>query len=311
LVIAEFMKKMILLSCWCLLTSILVHAQGSTNNADVFNNKNWKAFIAIALSPTDHDAKAPVVQKWQSPIRYKIYGTTNNAGNDKKIAEYIELTFRKLAPLTGLDISSTEDDEQVNLFLLIGRPEEISNMTLPPGIKSFSLDRTESHCHYTASKNSYMRMLTYINPDDSTLLKNKKDDDQPNQMAERWNAAAAPPADNETGNMRVILINNRTNGRPTIVVAGKAGNGSRSQNDNRRLQRLWCEVRLMLMKSLGFNGVIDDSSSLFTNHFSQRLASQKIISADERIIKGLYNPSVKPGMTAQEVYAVSGNLFVK
>lgn len=302
------MKKIILLFCCCLLCPFLLHAQNSsTANGAISNNKNWQAFTSIALSPTDHDGQVPVIRKWQSPIHYKIYGTTNNAENDKKIAEYIALTFRKLTPLTGLDISSTEDDNQVNIFLLIGRPEEVSGMTLPKAAPRFSPDSAESHCYYTTAKNSYVRMLTYINPDDSTLIKYRK---KSNPAIEHINAAV-PPSEDESANMQAILTNNSTNGRRLMVVAGKGRNISNAAKQQHKLQNLWCEVRLMLMKSLGFNGVTDDLSSLFTNNFSQRLASQKVITSDAVIIKALYNPAVKPGMTEQEVYTVIGSSFVK
>lgn len=288
------MKKVLILS-WLIGHSLLLHAQITPDD------KNWKEFVSIALASSSPGEQAPVVRKWQQPIRYKIYGTSNNADNDKKIGKYVQQLFQKLAPLTGLDISNAKDDSQVNLCLLIGRSTEISDITLPQVAQSFSIESEDSHCYYTSAENGYTQMLTYINPDDSTFLKHLKN-------------GSHAVNDNHT---IVVMRSMNGNGTFTGQTNGQSERIDVSWQENslaqqaNKLQRLWCEMRLMLMKSMGFNGVTDDPSSLFTNLFSQRLASQKIIPSDARIIKALYNPAVKPGMTEQQVYSVAGNLFAK
>lgn len=297
------MKKVLILS-WLIGHSLLLHAQITPDD------KNWKEFVSIALASSSPGEQAPVVRKWQQPIRYKIYGTSNNADNDKKIGKYVQQLFQKLAPLTGLDISNAKDDSQVNLCLLIGRSTEVSDMTLPQAAQSFSIESEDSHCYYTSAENGYTQMLTYINPDDTTLLKHKKtDNSRMDELVEHLNDTGTQEI--IRGSSGSVISVNQSNGQPKMVIAYHQPNASKADIQQNRLQKLWCEMRLMLMKSMGFNGVTDDSSSLFTNRLSQRLASQKIIPSDARIIKALYNPAVKPGMTEQQVYSVAGNLFAK
>ena len=59
-----------------------------------------------------------LIHKWVTPIKYKIYGDA-----DKYILKEIDSTFSQIQRLTKLDISKTDNDDEVNYIIVVGKNE--------------------------------------------------------------------------------------------------------------------------------------------------------------------------------------------
>lgn len=73
-----------------------------------------------------------VIVKWVMPIRYRIYGDTC-----QYIKKEIDSTFSQIKRLTNLDIKKTDDDDEVNFLIVVGR-EEASLNKLSEGIVKYA-----------------------------------------------------------------------------------------------------------------------------------------------------------------------------
>lgn len=298
-----------------ILTETPANAKAATAQPDkesstaIPDNKDWKQFVSVALMPGNALNTGRVVRKWEQPIRYKIYGTYGNTGYDQNIADNIAQTFKKLEPLTGLSITNTETDSEVNLFIVIGRPAAFASI-LPPEAMPYFNKSPANTCYYTAAANGFTRMVVCVNAGHALLTADK--DRRQQDMVQNQGALNGPEAiivpDHLSGDHAEMPAGGMLGG--VMIMPGKHLNQPASNlTDTRQLQELWCEVRLMLMKSLGFSGVIDDASSLFCDYYTQWLPRHNIAPADVRIIKTLYSLGVKSGMNEQETYQVVKEMF--
>lgn len=59
-----------------------------------------------------------LIHKWVTPIKYKVYGDADNY-----ILKEIDSTFSQVKRLTKLDITKTENDDEVNYIIVVGKNE--------------------------------------------------------------------------------------------------------------------------------------------------------------------------------------------
>lgn len=253
------------------------------------DNQWWSEFKKIVFMPNNTADTQKVVRKWQQPIRYKIYGAFNNKDYHKIINGNIKRMLEKLAPLTGCAITQTNTDSLANLLIVIGQPDEFADIIPPDALRYFNIGYTNS-CYYAATQNGFTRMVACMDPGRDFSLQAK--------------LAMAQTVTNGSSNKSALIINNGTS-------TNNIPHNDFYNMDDKGLEELWCEVRKILMNSLGFAGLTDNQGSLFCNAVNAWMPEDKINPSDTRIIEALYNPQVKSGMTEQEVYAIIKGSFIK
>lgn len=107
--------KIKLLLFICLFTTISGFAQNQIEASDK------EIFKTIVLSKDQ--TGMPVIKKWVIPIRYKIYGPA-----EEYMVKEVDSTFSQLKALTGLDIAKTNDADEVNFYILIGKAADFSEI---------------------------------------------------------------------------------------------------------------------------------------------------------------------------------------
>jgi len=285
------------------------------NKVVIPDNRDWKQFTSIVLMPNNGSDSSLVVKKWQQPVRYKIYSRFNNKEYDKILKGYINQTLNKVAGIANCDITQTKADSLVNLYIIIGAPNEFADILPSDAAQYFNANSTNS-CYYAATGNGFARMIACINPGNGFSLQDKAIGDPANKKAgvpaivQNEDAKAAfKGVSAGKANKRVMVV---ANGSMTLVPDNMAVKKSfYGKEDNQQFQQLWFQARQILLKSFGFAGSTDNPKSLFDSSYNKWKPEDKINPADVRIIKALYSKEVKSGMHEQEVYATVKDMFTK
>lgn len=93
-----------------LLSSTAFSQQLTTEEKYIFNE------VAFTRRQT---GEYELIHKWVIPIRYKVYGKA-----DAFVLKTIDSAFAQIKRLTRLDISKTDNDDEVNYIFVVGKDEQ-------------------------------------------------------------------------------------------------------------------------------------------------------------------------------------------
>jgi len=180
----------------------------------------------IFLTINNKSDQRLVIKKWQTPINYKVFGNLG-AYTDKKIDSF----FQQLAQLTGIQITETKVDSEVNFYILAdGNPNKFTTILTPEAIEYLKRPGSDGS-YYTTTDEGFESMV------------------------------------------QMIGLNQQP---PDEIV--------------------WSMVQKKIMKGLGFFGVTEDkANSIFYRRLN--VVPDSLSDFDTKVIRILYHPSVKSGMT--------------
>lgn len=119
-----------------------------------------KLIRSIVLTPENPIDQRMVVKKWQSPVRYRIYGSFAKE-RDEMIADDIRRFCIRLSRVTGLDIKQAAGDSLANFVIVAGNPEKYRQFLSSEAL-SYAKNLRSSGFYYTASEEGITSVTQFI-----------------------------------------------------------------------------------------------------------------------------------------------------
>ncbi|MBW4888118.1 carboxypeptidase-like regulatory domain-containing protein [Mucilaginibacter sp. HMF5004] len=125
--------------------------------------KDFALFKSIVLAQnTPLDARL-VVKKWHTPIRYKVYGRfgADKPRNDLALAQ-VDSLFAQLSHLTGLSITKTDNDSEVNFCIITGELSKVKGLINPEAMDYLEKINKVGGEYYSSNENGFTSMIELI-----------------------------------------------------------------------------------------------------------------------------------------------------
>lgn len=127
--------------------------------------KDFDLFKSIVLAPNTLLDTRLVVKKWRAPIRYKIYGRfgAKKSRSDSAFVQ-VDSLFAQVARLTGLSISKTDNDSEVNFFIITEGIAKAKGLISAEAMDYLEKKDKEGGEYYTSNENGFATMIELVRP---------------------------------------------------------------------------------------------------------------------------------------------------